>query len=87
MKSAINNLEDIVNSTVDLVETKTEIWKLKAVGKISDTVSSIISIIAVMLLAGVSITILSFGVAYWIGNELGNLHYGFFIVGGFYDIV
>ncbi len=87
MKSAINNLEDIVNSTVDLVETKTEIWKLKAVGKISDTVSSIISIIAVMLLAGVSITILSFGVAYWIGNELGNLHYGFFIVGGFYAIV
>jgi len=87
MKSAINNLEDIVNSTVDLVETKTEIWKLKAVGKISDTVSSIISIIAVVLLAGVSITILSFGVAYWIGNELGNLHYGFFIVGGFYAIV
>ena len=40
-----------------------------------------------MLLAGVSITILSFGVAYWIGNELGNLHYGFFIVGGFYAIV
>ena len=87
MKSAINNLEDIVNSTVDLVETKTEIWKLKAVGKISGTVSSIISIIAVVLLAGVSITILSFGVAYWIGNELGNLHYGFFIVGGFYAIV
>ena len=34
MKSAINNLEDIVNSTVDLVETKTEIWKLKAVGNL-----------------------------------------------------
>lgn len=87
MESAIKNLEAIVNNTVDLVETKTEIWKLKAVEKISETVSSLISIIAIVLLAGVAIIILSFGVAYWIGNELGNVYYGFFIVAGFYALV
>lgn len=86
MESAISNLEAIVSNTVDLVETKTEIWKLKAVGKISETVSSIIAIIAIVALVGVAITILSFGVAYWIGNELGSIHYGFFIVGGFYAL-
>ena len=48
---------------VNKVETKVELWKLKAAGKISETVSSLISVIAIVLLTGVAITVLSFGVA------------------------
>ncbi len=84
MQSTIKHIEDFVSKAGDLAETKVELWKLRAAGKISETVSSLISIIATVILIGVAITIVSFGIAFWIGSEMGNLSYGFFIVGGFY---
>ncbi len=84
MQSAIHQIETIVTKAGELLETKSEILKLKAVDKISETVSSVISIIAIVMLACVSFTIFSFGIAFWIGTELGSFHYGFFVVGGFY---
>jgi len=86
MQSTIEHIESIVSKAGDLAETKVELWKLKAAGKLSETVSSIISKVAVVLLAGVAVLILSLGVAYWIGVELENVYYGFFIVGGFYAV-
>jgi Putative Actinobacterial Holin-X, holin superfamily III len=86
MQSTINHIEDFVSKAGDLAETKVELWKLKAAGKISETVSSLISVVAIVILTGVAITILSFGVAFWIGSEMGHLSYGFFIVGGFYAL-
>ena len=84
MESAINHIENIVSKASELAETKVELWKLKTAGKISETVSSIISVIAIALFILAAMTILSFGMALWIGAELGNYSYGFFIVGGFY---
>ena len=86
MQSTVDKIETIISKAGELLETKSEILKLRAVDKISETVSSVITIIAIVMLAGVSFIIISFGIAYWIGSELGNLHYGFFIVGGFYVI-
>jgi hypothetical protein len=86
MQSAVDQIESIVTKAGELLETKSEIIKLKAVGKISETVSSVLTIISIVMLAGVSFIIISFGIAYWIGKELGNVHYGFFIIGGFYII-
>ncbi len=86
MQSTIKHLEAIVSKAGDVAETKVELWKLRATGKISEAVSSMISKIALVLLAGVALIILSFGVAYWLGTELGNVYYGFFIVGGFYAL-
>jgi hypothetical protein len=84
MESTIDQLENLVNKAGDLVETKVELWKLKAAGKVAEAVTSVISKIAMVVLMGVALIILSLGVAYWIGSELHNIYYGFFIVGGFY---
>lgn len=84
MQSTIDHIEQIVSKAGDLAETKVELWKLKVAGKISETVSSIISIMAIALFILIAITILSFGAALWIGGVMGNSSYGFFIVGGFY---
>jgi hypothetical protein len=86
MQSTIKHIEDFVSKAGDLAETKVELWKLKAAGKISETVSSLISVIAIVILTGTAITILSFGIAFWIGSEMGNVSYGFFIVGGLYAL-
>ena len=87
MHTAVEHIEQIVSKAGDLAETKMEIWKLRAAGRISETVSSLISLIAIIILAGAALIILSFGVAFWIGKELDNTSYGFFIVGGFYALI
>lgn len=87
MHTAVEHIENLVSKAGDLAETKMEIWKLKAAGKISETVSSVISLIAIVILAGAALTILSIGAAFWIGREMNNTSYGFFIVGGFYAFV
>jgi Putative Actinobacterial Holin-X, holin superfamily III len=87
MQSTVKHIEDFVSKAGDLAETKVELWKLKASGRISETISTIISVVAIVLLIGVAMLVLSFGAAYWIGAELENISYGFFIVGGFYAIM
>ena len=84
MPSTIRHIEDFVTKAGDLAETKVELWKLRATQKISDTISSLISMIAIAALITVAITIASFGLAFWIGSAMGHLAYGFFMVGGFY---
>ncbi len=87
MQSTIKHIEDFVSKAGDLAETKAELWKLGAAGKISETVSSLMSVIATAMLIGLAVITLSFGVAFWIGSEMGELSYGFFIVGGFYLLI
>lgn len=84
MQSIIDNIENLVSKAGDIAETKVELWKLRAAGKISETVSSIISVIATAILTITAIIILSIGGAFWIGSAMENISYGFFIVGGFY---
>lgn len=86
MQSTIDHIEDIITKTGDLLETKTELIKLRAAGKISETVSSLISIIAIAAILVVAVIILSIGVAWAIGLALNSILSGFFIVGGFYII-
>jgi len=84
MQSTIRHIEDFVSKAGDLAETKAELWKLRTVAKVSATISSLFSVIAIAVLTCVAMIIISFGIAYWIGSEIGNVSYGFFIVGGFY---
>jgi hypothetical protein len=86
MQSTIRHIEDFVSKAGDLAETKVELWKLRAVKKISETVSSLILVVAIAILICISITIISLGIAFWLGSEMGNISYGFFIVGGFYAV-
>lgn len=84
MQSTVEQIELLMSKSADLVETKVELFKLKMADKVSEAVSSVISKIAIVLLIGLALIIFSLGAAFWIGAELNNLYYGFFIVGGFY---
>jgi len=83
----IEHIENLITKAGDIAETKTELFKLRASGKIAETISSLISKIAIVMLVVAAITILSIGIAFWIGSEMGNMSYGFFIVAGFYALV
>ena len=87
MYSTIDNIEKLAASVTDVAETKLELLKLRAAGRISASLSSLVAIIMVLVFGGAGLTIISFGLAYWIGGLLGNLSAGFFIVGSFYALV
>ncbi len=84
MTSTIEQIEHLVSKAGDLAETKAELWKLKTVNKVSESVASIISKITIVVLIGLALIIFSLGAAFWLGAVMNNLYYGFFIVGGFY---
>jgi len=84
METTMNHIETLVSKAGELADTKAEMLKLKAVGKISETVSSLIVSISIVLCIVLAITIISFGAALWIGYAMGNVSKGFFIVGAFY---
>jgi hypothetical protein len=83
---ATSHLDSLLSKAEDLIETKTTLWKLKAVDKTSDTVSDVVSSLVVILFIASFILILSIGVALLIGEWLGKTYYGFFMVAGFYGI-
>lgn len=85
--STVDNIEKLVAAAGDLAETKIELIKLKTAGKVSSSLSSIISIIVLLFFCMIALLILSFGLAYMIGNRLQNISYGFFIVGGIYVVI
>ena len=87
MTTVIENAEKLLATAGELAETKIELAKLRATGKISGALSSIIALIMVIVFGTGAMTILSFGLAYLIGNALENVSYGFFIVGAVYALV
>lgn len=80
-------IESLIEKTQQYGKTSIELLKLKAVDKSTDAISSIVSIWAVVIPTVFSFILLSVGVAIWIGDLLGKMYYGFFIVAAFYVFV
>ncbi len=84
MNSVIENLEQIAAAATSVAETKFELLKLKTADKISASISGLAIIVVTALIGVIAVLILSFGLAYFIGNKLGDVSYGFFIMGGIF---
>lgn len=82
--SKTSSFESLFKKTGDYVETRIDLMKLQAVNKTSEVTSSIVSNIIIVILGMMTIMLLSIGIAFYLGEVLGGVHYGFFIVGGFY---
>lgn len=71
----------------DYGKTRLKLFKLNAIDKSADVVSSLVSRVAVLIMVALSIIIISIGASIWIGKKLGDSFYGFLIIGGFYAFV
>lgn len=87
MAEIIDDVKEFSNLTKQYLDVKLDIAKNQAKITISDIVSSLIIGMVVASLIGGSMIILSFGLAYTIGNYLGNTAYGFYIVGAGYFVI
>lgn len=77
-------LESLVERATDYGKTSFELVKLQAVDKSSEVVSSVIPHTVVIILFSSFMLFLNLGLALWLGEILGRLFYGFFIVAAFY---
>ncbi|MEO8515594.1 MAG: hypothetical protein ABI426_02565 [Flavobacterium sp.] len=80
LATLIERAEEYSKSTIEL-------FKLNAIDKSADTLSSIVSKLVIIMTVVLSVLIINIGLALWIGKELGESFYGFFVIGFFYAFV
>jgi hypothetical protein len=86
MEEKANLLELLLERATDYGKTSVELVKLKAIDKAADLVSSVIPLSVFILLISIFLLFLNLGIAFWLGEILGKVFYGFFIVAAFYII-
>ena len=84
MENHTNTIKSLFQEAGDYIEIKFDLLKLKAVDKSSTLISSLGSKFIILLIIFLFLFILNIGVAFWLGDLLKKVYYGFFIVAGFY---
>jgi len=87
MEDNVKLIEALLEKVVDYGKTTYELEKLKALDKSSDVASSLIPHTAVFVLIASFLLFINFGLAIWLGEILGRIFYGFFVVGAFYAVI
>lgn len=86
MENNTNLFESLLENTVEYGKTSIELTKLKALDKTSDVVSSLIPHFFVFALIAAFMLFITLGLAFYLGEILGKIYYGFFVVAAFYCI-
>jgi hypothetical protein len=87
MEDNENMIESLLERVVEYGKTSYELVKLKTLDKTSDVVSSFIPHSVVFFLIASSLLFLNIGLAFWVGEILGKIYYGFFAIAAFYGIM
>jgi len=77
-------IESILSSAEEYAKTNLELAKLKTLDKTAKIVSSSVPHSIVIFLFITVFLFLNTGIAFWLGELLGKVYSGFFIVGAFY---
>src|SRR6266568_2920939 len=80
-------LESLLERAEDFGKTSLELWKLKALDKMSEMFSSLTLLMIIFASIFLFFGFLNIGIALWLGQILGNIYYGFFLVAVFYGFI
>jgi hypothetical protein len=86
MEDTTKLMESLLERAVEFGKTSFELAKLKALDKTSDVVSSFVPHTVVFVIIGSFMIFFNLGLAFWLGEILGNIYFGFFVVAAFYGI-
>jgi len=87
MEENTNLIESLLERVTEYGKTSYDLVKLNVVDKTSDGISSLLSHIIVKIFIGCFILFINLGIAFWVGDMLGKIFYGFFAVAAFYALV
>jgi len=81
------SIEALLEETVEYANTSIKLVKLKALDKTSEVISSFIPHSIVFFLVASLLFFLNMGIAFGLGEIMGNNSYGFFVVAAFYGLL
>jgi hypothetical protein len=87
MEKQQNPIGSLFEKAEDYLETRMDLYRLRAIDKSSDVLSSIAARLVIALFIASFFLMLNIGLALLIGRSIGEVYYGFFIVAGFYLVV
>ena len=87
MENNATTIEMLFERAEDYTRTTVELAKLHTVDKAADVMSSLLSRLAVSIVFAMFALLANIGLSIWIGELVGKLYYGFFIVSGFYLLI
>jgi hypothetical protein len=87
MENNPTSVEELFSKLKDYVETTIDLFKLKAINKVSGLLSTIIVSVVLIMLLFLLVICLTIGFALLIGMWLGHAFWGFFIMGAVYVII
>jgi hypothetical protein len=87
MEDQQQDIDYLLSDAGDYIETRSTLWKLKAIESLADVSGELVAGVGLIGLASAFVMILSIGLSLLIGDWLGKDFYGFFIVGGLYGFV
>jgi fatty acid desaturase len=87
MEDNAKPLESLLEKASEYGKTSFELIKLKALDKTSDVVSSLIPHSVFFILIASFMLFLNLGLGFWLGEILGKIYFGFFVVAAFYGII
>ncbi|MBK9317460.1 MAG: hypothetical protein IPM91_00545 [Bacteroidetes bacterium] len=80
-------IELLFERAEDYTKTTLELFKLRAISKSADATSYMVAAVVISVFVVLFSIMLSCGVAIWLGQLMGDLFLGFFIVAGVYAII
>lgn len=86
MDNQFGSIEALIDKAESLGKTSFELYKLKIIDKSSGVFSSLVARVAVVAVALIGVILLSIAVSLWLGEQLGNLAWGFLVTGAFYAL-
>jgi hypothetical protein len=86
MEDNTKSIESLLEKVADYGKTTYDLARLKTLDKTSDVASSLIPHSIVFVLFASFMLFANFGLAFWLGDILGNTYYGFFMVAAFYVV-
>jgi fatty acid desaturase len=87
MENNSKSIELLIERATQYGKTSFELAKLKALDKTSDVVSSVVPHTGVFILFASFMLFLNLGLAFWLGNILGEVYFGFFVIAAFYIVL
>lgn len=87
MENNASTIEMLFERAEDYTKTTVELAKLNAVDKTADVMSSLLSRLTVSIVFVLFAFLANIGLSLWIGELLGKVYYGFFIVSSVYLLV
>ena len=72
------DIDNLLSDAGDYIETRTTLWKLKAIESLSDVSGELVSGMGMIVISSFVIIIFSIGISLLIGDWIGKSYYGFF---------